>query len=234
MLKKTLPLSIPVAMGYIPLGMVFGFLLIQTTGLAWWWASVMSLFIFAGAMQFLSVTLLAAHTPLWTIAVATLIVNVRHIFYGLSLLTHQPKRWWARVYMWFALTDETYSVLTTIGADVPMSQRMGVMLLNHGWWILGSTLGALLGAQLTISIKGLEFSLLALFSVLAVEQWKSTRNFRPFLSALIAYPIAYVIATLIAPEQALLFSIVIALLAGIVMYQKLLSENRSDQRRNHA
>ena len=102
-------------MGYVPLGMVYGFLAVQA-GLAWWVAVLASVLLFAGAAQFVMVPMLATGLPVAALALTALVVNLRHVFYGLSLLEKLPAQPWARWYMVFGLTDETYSVLTTLPA----------------------------------------------------------------------------------------------------------------------
>lgn len=207
-----LKLSIPVAMGYIPLGMAFGFLLAQAGG-AWWLAPLMSLFIYAGAAQFMVVPMLASGQTLAAIAVATLVVNLRHIFYGLSVLDRLPDSRWARTYLAWALTDESYSLITTLPPQARPRHVIGVAMLNHGWWILGSTLGALIGSNLSPSLQGFDFSLAALFAILVQAQWRSHRQLAPLLTAVISYALAW----LLMPSQALLLAIALSVLVCIVL-----------------
>jgi len=209
---SVLSLSIPVAMGYVPLGMVFGFLFVQA-GAVWWLAVVASVLVFAGAAQFMMVPMLAAGLPVAAIALATLVVNLRHIFYGLSLLDKLPHQPWARWYLVFALTDETYSVLTTLPAGTTTRQMVAVALLNQGWWVLGTLLGALIGTQAQVPLVGLDFALAALFAVLAVEQWRSANTSLPLWVALGSYALAQALM----PQQALLISITLSVLAGLVL-----------------
>ena len=211
---SVLSLSVPVAMGYVPLGMVFGFLLVQAGG-AWWLAVAASVLVFAGAAQFMVVPMLAAGLPVAAIALATLVVNLRHIFYGLSLLDKLPHQPWARWYLVFALTDETYSVLTTLPPGTSTRQMVGVALLNQGWWVLGTLLGALIGTQAQVPLVGLDFALAALFAVLAVEQWRSAHTVLPLWVALGSYALAQVLM----PQQALLISIALSVLAGLLLPQ---------------
>lgn len=211
---SVLSLSVPVAMGYVPLGMVFGFLLVQAGG-AWWLAVAASVLVFAGAAQFMVVPMLAAGLPVAAIALATLVVNLRHIFYGLSLLDKLPHQPWARWYLVFALTDETYSVLTTLPPGTSTRQMVGVALLNQGWWVLGTLLGALIGTQAQVPLVGLDFALAALFAVLAVEQWRSAHSAAPLWVALASY----VLALAVMPQQALLISIALSVLAGLLLPQ---------------
>jgi 4-azaleucine resistance transporter AzlC len=205
-----LALSVPVAMGYVPLGVVFGFLFVQA-GAPWWLALTASVFVFAGAAQFMMVPMLAAGLPVASIALATLVVNLRHIFYGLSLLHKLPSQSLARWYLVFALTDETYSVLTTLPAGTPTAHMVTVALLNQGWWVLGTLIGAVIGAQAQIGLVGLDFALAALFAVLAVEQWRSAESSAPLWAALLSYAAALAVM----PQQALLLSIGLSMVAGL-------------------
>jgi 4-azaleucine resistance transporter AzlC len=217
---STLALSIPVAMGYVPLGMVFGFLLAQA-GAAWWLAPFASLFVFAGAAQFMAVPMLAAGVPVGAIALATFIVNLRHIFYGLSLLDRLPKNRWARAYLVWALTDENYSVITTLPQDAPAAQFVRVAALNHGWWILGSAIGAIAGSQMSLALTGIDFALAALFAVLTIEQWRAAKRLTPILVAVVAYALSWgLTAWLDAPSQTLVVAIALSLTAGLALSKK--------------
>lgn len=209
---SALSLSIPVAMGYVPLGAVYGFLMVQA-GAAWWIPSLFSLFVFAGAAQFMAIPMLAAGISPGAIALATLIVNFRHIFYGLSLLDKLPRNAVARSYLVWVLTDENYSVLTTLPPGTSAKKMIGVAMLNHGWWVSGALLGAAIGAQAQVTITGIDFSLAALFAVLTVEQWRSTRRLMPIALALLSYTIARIVF----PSQALLLSIAICALGGAAL-----------------
>lgn len=218
---SVLSLSVPVAMGYVPLGMVFGFLFVQA-GAPWWLAVLASVLVFAGAAQFMMVPMLAAGLPWASIALATLVVNLRHVFYGLSLLDKLPAKPWARWYLVFALTDETYSVLTTLPPGTSTRQMVTVALLNQGWWVLGSLLGAVIGAQAQISLVGLDFALAALFAVLAVEQWRNAESPAPLWVAVGSYAIAWALL----PQQALLAAIGLSVLAGLLWRKSVVGEVR--------
>ena len=211
---SVLSLSIPVAMGYVPLGAVYGFLAVQA-GLDGWVTLAASVLVFAGAAQFMMVGMLAAGLPVAAIALATFVVNLRHVFYGLSLLNRLPTQRWARWYLVFGLTDETYSVLTTLPEGTSTRQMVAVALINQGWWVLGSCLGALIGAQAQIGLQGLDFVLAALFAVLAVEQWRAAHTPAALWVALISYALAQ--AAL--PQHALMLAMSLSVLAGIVWPQ---------------
>jgi 4-azaleucine resistance transporter AzlC len=206
-----LSLTMPVAMGYIPLGIVFGFLFVQAGG-AWWLAVASSIFVFAGAAQYMMVPMLAAHLSVGTIALATLVVNLRHVFYGLSLLERFPARGPLRWYMVFALTDETYSVLTTLPPNTPARTMGTLAALNQGWWVLGSTIGALIGSRAQVPWQGLDFVLVSLFAVLATEQWRRRSTTMPVWAALFSYALAY----WISPPHALVLSIALSVGAALL------------------
>lgn len=205
-----LALTTPVAMGYIPMGAVFGFLFVQA-GADGWLALLASLLVYAGAAQFMMIPMLAAGLSLGTIALATLVINLRHVFYGLSLLDRLPPGRWQRAYLMFALTDETYSVLTTLPADSNPRQQVLLAALNQSWWVLGTGIGAVLGAQAQLALAGLDFVLAALFAVLTVEQWRSRKSPAPLWVALAAYALA----CWLVPQQALLVAMVLSILAGL-------------------
>ena len=178
-------LTLPVMFGYLPLGAAYGILAIEV-GVPWWAAVLMSLVIYAGAGQFLAVALLAAGAGLVELAVATLMLNSRHLFYGLSLLKRFQGAGWRKPYLIFALTDETYSLITTLPAERAGDQALAfrVTLLNQGWWVLGSIAGVLIGTTLDFNSQGIEFALTALFIVLTLEQARRLRQGLPFVIAL--------------------------------------------------
>lgn len=179
--KEAGKLTLPVMFGYLPLGAAYGILAVEV-GVPWWAAVMMSLVIYAGAGQFLAVALLAAGAGLMELAVATLMLNSRHLFYGLSLLKRFQGAGWRKPYLIFALTDETYSLITTLptarGSDQALAFR--VSLLNQAWWVLGSIAGVLAGTTLAFDSRGIEFALTALFIVLTLEQARRLRRWLPF------------------------------------------------------
>lgn len=206
-----LGLSIPVAVGYVPLGMVYGFLAVQA-GLPVWLTVAASLLVYAGASQFMMISMLGAGLPIGAIAMATFVINLRHMFYGLSLLGRMPSKPLARWYAIFGLTDETFSVLTTLPASHSAQQVVALTLLNQIWWLTGSLLGALIGEHAQLQIVGLDFALAALFAVLALEQWRAGSTSAPLVVALGAYLLAY----WWMPEQALALAIAGCVLAGLL------------------
>lgn len=203
--------TIPVLLGYIPLGMAFGFLL-DGAGYHWIYAFIMSLFVYAGSGQFLAVALLAAGAGLTEFAIATLLLNFRHAFYGLSLLEKFSGVGKVKPYLIFALTDETYALLTT--TDVPKGSSKSrfyfyIAALDHLYWIAGSVLGAALGSVLDLNLEGMSFVLTALFVVLTIEQYFSSEARFPFIAAVGAGALSL---TLFSPDNMLLASIVLGTL----------------------
>lgn len=179
-------LSLPVLFGYIPLGMAFG-VLFSDLGYHWLYAGLMGLVIYAGAGQFLAVGLLANHAGLAEVFIATLLLNARHMVYGLSLLSSLDLKGSRRWYLIYALTDETYSLLTMLqtGSDqLRARMQFRLAMLNHLYWVIGCTLGAWLGGQISFSTAGIEFTLPSLFLVLALEQYRVMRRPRVFMVAL--------------------------------------------------
>lgn len=173
--------TIPVLTGYLFLGAGFGILLSEK-GYGIGWAFFMALFMFAGSGQYLAVSLLAGQASLISTAIATLLVNARHLFYGISLVDTYKDAGKKKPYMIFGLTDETYSLVTQNQPPEGISRHTYCFLvtfLDHIYWICGCVLGNVLGATLPISFEGVEFVLTALFVTMFVEQWLSNVNHRP-------------------------------------------------------
>ena len=175
--------TVPVLTGYLFLGMGFGILLSES-GYSVLWAFFMALFIYAGSGQYLAVSLLAGGSSLISAAIATFLVNARHIFYGISLIDTYKGSGKKKPYMIFALTDETYTLVTQNQPPEGMSRHKYcflVSVLDHIYWICGCVLGNLAGMLLPISFEGVEFVLTALFVTMFVEQWLSNKNHLPAL-----------------------------------------------------
>ena len=178
--------SVPVMAGYVVLGTGFGILL-SSKGYGPLWSLAMSLFIYAGSMQYLAVDLLSGGASLITAALTTLLVNARHLFYGISMIGKYRKTGPFKPYLIFALTDETYSLncgALPEGVTEPSVYYFLVSLFNHSYWVAGSLLGAVLGYVIPFPTEGIDFALTALFVTVFVEQWLSTEDIFPPSSAL--------------------------------------------------
>lgn len=187
--------TVPVLTGYLFLGAGFGILLSET-GYGVWWALGMSIFIFAGSGQYLAVSLLAGGASLLSTAVATFLVNARHIFYGISLLDDYEKAGKKKPYLIFALTDETYSLVTQNHPPEGMSRHsycFAVSLLDHIYWVCGCVLGSLVGRYIPISFEGVEFVLTALFVTMFVDQWLSNKNHFPAIVGVVSTALCLVL-----------------------------------------
>ena len=169
--------TVPVMTGYRFLGFGFGILLHQSGyGVAWSFA--MSLFIYAGSMQFMTVSLLTGGAGLLTAALTTLVVNARHLFYGISMVDAYKGAGRKKPYLIFALTDETYSLVSR-EQNPDHGYCFLVSLFDQIYWVAGSILGSLAGILLPLNFEGIEFVLTALFVTIFVEQWLSTKDHGP-------------------------------------------------------
>lgn len=180
--------TVPVMLGYLFLGLAFG-LMLQDAGYHFLWAFFCSLFVYAGSMQFVLVTLLAGGANLIYAAVMTLFINGRHIFYGLSFIEKFRRMGRAYPYIIFSLTDETYSVLCGLKIPENMDENrvtFYIALFDHIYWITGSVLGAVIGQLVTMDTTGIDFSMTALFVVIVINQWKDSKEHKPvFIGAVI-------------------------------------------------
>ena len=181
LLKTAFLDTVPVMTGYLCLGCGFGILL-QENGLGLGWALLMSTCIYAGSAQYLLVGLLSSGASLISVALSTLLVNIRHLFYGLSVIDTYRDAGKRKSYMIFALTDETYSLVTQ--AKFPEGIQKSsycflVSLLNQCYWILGSVAGSAIGTLIPMDFTGVSFVLTALFVTIFVEQWLSTKDHGP-------------------------------------------------------
>ena len=159
-------------MGYISCGIAFGLITINA-GYPWWLAPATGILIFAGAGQFLAIPLFAARTPILAILATELLLNIRHIVYGLPLINQFKGCRRTKPYLIYALTDETFSLLTTteVPAGVkPEDYYFAVSILDQSYWVGGSLIGGLAGAMIPFDMTGVDFALTALFAVLSIEQ----------------------------------------------------------------
>lgn len=187
--------TLPILAAYLILGMGFG-VLMSDAGYPPYFVFLMSAFIFAGSMQFVAVSLLAAKVIPLTALLMTFLVNARHIFYGLSLLERYKDTGKVKPYLIFGLTDETYSLVCSqppVTNDNKTTYYFTVTLLNHLYWIAGGVIGSILGSVIPFNSKGIEFSMTALFAVIFLEQWKQTKDHAPALIGIVATAISRIV-----------------------------------------
>ena len=185
--KAALPYTLPICVGFLFLGMSYGFLM-RSMGFSFLYPMFMSMIIYAGSMEFVTANLLlSAFNPLSAFLLA-LMVNARHLFYGISMLDKYQNVGWKKFYLIYGMCDETFSVNCT--TEVPEGVDKGwfmffVTLLNQIYWVGGATAGALLGYVIHFNTKGLEFVMTALFVVMFVNQWEDIKDHVPALIGLI-------------------------------------------------
>ena len=167
--RRAAKLTLPVLCGYVFLGIAFGATLAQA-GFGPAWALLISTFVYAGSLQFVMVPFLASGVSLVTVALTALMVNARHLFYGLSLIERFSKMGAMRPYMIFSLSDETYSVYCGMSGQESDGVMLRVGLYDQLYWIAGSLIGAVLAQQLPFDLTGIDFSMTALFVVICVER----------------------------------------------------------------
>ena len=188
LLRRAFVATLPVMAGYLVLGTGFG-ILFQSKGYGLLWAAAMSIFVYAGSMQYLAVDLLTGGVSLIAAAVTTLMVNARHLFYGISMIGKYQNMGPFKPYLIFGLTDETYSLncvdLPQDITNAPLYYFL-VTILNQSYWVLGTVMGSLLGQIIPFSTEGIDFSLTALFITVFVEQWKSTKDHIPAIIGVVS------------------------------------------------
>lgn len=177
-LRAAFPATIPVLTGYVCLGLAYG-LLMAANGYGPLWSVLMSAIGFGGSMQYAAVSILVtAFEPLQAFLL-TLMVNARHIFYGLSMLERYKGLGWARFPLIYTLSDETFSLVSTLEPPPDVERReffLCISLLDYGYWVSATAAGGLLGSVLAFNTTGLDFALTALFVVLFLEQWKTPEH----------------------------------------------------------
>ena len=225
--RAALPKTLPICAGFLFLGFAYG-VLMRSKGFSCWWPMVMSLTIFAGSMEFVTVNLLlSAFNPLNALLLA-LMVNARHLFYGISMLDKYrnvgKKKW----YLIFGMCDESFSI--NVSAELSPEIDRGwfmffVTLLNHCYWVAGASLGGLLGGMVTFNVTGLDFVMTALFVVIFLGQWFSVRDHLP---AAIGIGTSAVCLALFGAEQFIIPSMALILLILMLLRRRLDSKKDGD------
>lgn len=176
--KAAVPHTLPICIGFLFLGMSYGFLM-RSKGFSFIYPMLMSLFIFAGSMEFVTVNLLlSTFNPLHAFLLA-LMVNARHLFYGVSMLQKYQNVGLKKLYLIYGMCDESFTINCTVTPPPDIDKgwfMFFVTLLNHIYWVSGATLGALLGYVIHFDTTGIEFVMTALFVVMFINQWSETEH----------------------------------------------------------
>ena len=177
-LKAAFPHTIPILAGFWFLGLTYG-IYMNVSGFSFWYPMLMSLTIFAGSMEFVAVNLLLGSFDPFQAFVMTLMINARHLFYGISMLDKYRGLGWKKFYLIFGMCDESFSINYT--AEIPKDVDRGwfmffVTLLNHFYWFFGATLGGIFGSLIHFNTEGLDFVTTAMFTVIFLDQWLKEKN----------------------------------------------------------
>ncbi|TDQ40728.1 azaleucine resistance protein AzlC [Aureibacillus halotolerans] len=208
--KSAFPSTLPILAGFTFLGIAYG-IFMNALGFEPIYAILMSLIIFAGSMEFVAANLLmVAFNPLNALFL-TLMLNARHVFYGLSMLETYKGTGKKKIYLIFGLCDESFAINSS--ANIPSHVDRGwfmffVTLLNHSYWVIGATIGSLFGSMLTINTEGLEFVMTALFLVIFLDQW--TKEKKPF-SSLTGLCVSFVALLLFGAERFIIPAMILIL-----------------------
>lgn len=218
--KKAFRDSLPVLAGYLALGIGFGVLL-ESKGYSLIWAFFMSLTIYGGSIQYAAVDMLSTGASFLTTAFMTLIINARHIFYGLSMLTRYQKVGKIKPYLIFAMTDETYSLVCTTPLGDDINKNLYYFLLssmNQCYWIAGGLIGVMISALIEFNSSGVEFAMTALFTAIFVDQWRNTKNHIP---AILGVVITAVCLVVFGADKFIIPSMILIAFALVLLRKKL-------------
>jgi 4-azaleucine resistance transporter AzlC len=223
-LKAAFPHTIPILTGFTFLGIAYG-ILMNSKGYGVGWTILMSSIAFAGSAQYVAITFLTSiFNPIYALLM-TLMVNARHLFYGISMLDRYKDTGKLKPYLIFGLCDETFSI--TCSTEPPEGVNRNwfyffITLLNHSYWVIGSAIGGLLGTMVSFNTKGLDFVLTALFVVIFVGQWKSQKNHKP---AVIGVLCSIACLVIFGPSN-FIIPAMIAILAVLTIFQKNVHEKK--------
>jgi len=207
-LRYSVKHSFPIFISFIPVALAYG-VLMQNAGYNFIWTGACSLFVLAGSLQFLMVTFFAGGVSLFTVAVMALLVNSRHIFYGLSFIEKFRSFGPWKYFLIFTLTDENYSLHCSHHFDADINEKWAYVTtaaLEAIYWIFLSTVGALIGSLIPFDTTGIDFALTALFLVILLDQMKGADHRLP---ALIGFVSSVVCLILLGPSRFILPSLVI-------------------------
>lgn len=219
--KAAFPNTIPVLTGFMALGITYG-ILMESKGYAFYWALAFSAFCFGGSMQYVAITLLTTVFSPMQAFVLSIMVNARHLFYGISLLKKYKGIGPIKNLLIFWLCDETFSIVSSVEPPEGVDKRkfyFWVSFLDYSYWIVATVIGGILGSLVTFDTRGFDFVLTALFVVLFLEQWKKKENRLYCIIGLLATVISRVVFgadNLIIPAM----GIILIMITGVSIFKK--------------
>jgi 4-azaleucine resistance transporter AzlC len=217
-LKAAFPHTIPVLTGFTFLGAAYG-ILMSSKGYGVGWTVLFSLIAFAGSGQYMAITFLTSvFNPLYALLM-TLMINARHIFYGISLLDRYKDTGRLKPYLIFGLCDETFSIVCSTEPPKGVNKNwfyFFITLLDHSYWVLGSAIGGMLGSIVSFNTKGLDFVLTALFVVIFIGQWKTQKDHKPAIIGVLCS----VICLIIFGQSNFIIPSMITILTALTIFQK--------------
>ncbi|MDY4920618.1 MAG: AzlC family ABC transporter permease [Phascolarctobacterium sp.] len=217
--KFAFPLTIPICAAFLFLGLSYGFY-ICSKGFSPWYPFFTSALVFAGSMEFVLVgMLLGSYDPVYCYLV-TLMVNSRHLFYGLSMLEAFKNTGWKKFYLIFGMCDESFAI--NVSTSIPEGIDKGwfmtfVTVLNQIYWVVGATLGGILGNNISINTKGLDFALVSLFVAIFVSQWQGSENHHP---AILGICIPLLCLVILGPQNFVPLAMLLLLAVFVTRYYK--------------
>ena len=218
-LKQTLPIFLT----YLFIGIAFG-MLMADAGYSAIWSLLSAVFVYAGSLQIVMVSLLQAGAPLITVVIMTFFINARHIFYGVAFIERFRKMGWKYPYMVLSLTDETYSVLCSVKYDEGLDCEKAdffIALLNHSYWIFGCFIGGCMGKFFPWDMTGIDFSATAFFIVVVVNQWQQYKSKLPAITGLVCALLFYLI---LGPDNFLIPALSVSIVVLVILKDRILRE----------
>lgn len=217
--KAAFPLTLPICAAYLFLGFSFG-IYFCSKGFSMWYPMLTAMTVFAGSLEFfIANVMVGAFDPVFMFVMAV-IINARHLFYGISMLEPYKNMGLTKLYLIFGLTDETYAINVSINPPEHVDKKayyFFVTFLNHCYWLTGTTLGAFVGSNIEFNSKGLDFSLTALFITIVVNQWQSMNNHIP---ALIGLAIPTICLMVLGAKNFIPPAMLLILLVFVFMFRK--------------
>ncbi len=220
--KRAFVATVPIMAGYLVLGIGFGVFL-KAKGYGMWWSLLTSVVIYAGSMQYVLASLMSGGASFLTVGLTTLMVNARHLFYGISMVQKYKGAGKKKPYLIFALTDETYSLVCDVPEDIEKLGKKATMkycflvsLFDQIYWVSGCFLGGLAGEYISFNTEGVDFALTALFITIFTDQWMKNKNHIPALIGVLSS----VIALAIFGQDSFLIPAMILIMTALLIMQR--------------